>query len=88
MNRTEAHLFRACAVAFASAFIALPAFAQSPETTGSLRHEIFVSSQADNYLRYLQTVGKVPEHPWSSRGFSEREIRKLTAKDSASPWSD
>ena len=55
------------AVAFASAFIALPAFAQSPETTGSLRHEIFVSRQADNYLRYLQTVGKVPEHPWSSR---------------------
>ena len=88
MNRTEAQLFRACAVAVASAFIALPAFAQSPETTGSLRHEIFVSSPADNYLRYLQTVGKVPEHPWSSRGFSEREIRKLTANDSASPWGD
>ena len=39
MNRTEAQLFRACAVAIASAFIVLPAFAQSPETVGSLRHE-------------------------------------------------
>ena len=86
MNRTEAHLFRVSVAAAAAVFIAHPGSAQSPETTGSLRHEIFVSSQADNYLRYLQTVGKVPEHPWSSRGFSEREIRKLTAKDSASPW--
>ena len=88
MNRTEAHLFRVCAAAAAAAFMALPAFAQSPATTGGLRNEVFVSSHADNYLRYLQTVGKVPEQPWSSRGFSERELRKLLSKDSASPWRD
>ena len=88
MNRTEAHLFRVCAAAAAAAFMALPAFAQSPATTGGLRNEVFVSSHADNYLRYLQTVGKVPEQPWSSRGFSERELRKMLSKDSASPWRD
>jgi hypothetical protein len=88
MNRTEAQLFRVSAVALTAAITALPAFAQSPETTGSLRQEVFVAGQADNYLRYLQTVGKVPEHPWSSRGFSERELRKLISKDSASPWRD
>ena len=88
MNRTEAHLFRVCAAAAAAAFIALPAFAQSPVTTGSLRHEIFVSSQAESYLRYLQTLGKVPDRPWSSRGFSERELRKMLATDSAGPWKE
>lgn len=87
MNRTEARIFRVIVAAFA-AVTAFPQIASSqlPETTGSLRHEVFVGSIADSYLRYLQTVGKVPEHPWSSREFSARELESLMPKDSVHPW--
>src|SRR5678809_1637285 len=87
MNRTEASIFRVviAAVTTLAAFSSF-ASAQSPVTTGSLSHEVFVSSLADSYLRYLQTIGKVPEHPWSLRGFSERELDKLIPADSAHPW--
>lgn len=89
MNRSEAQLFRvAIAATLASSAIALSAHAQTPETSGTLRHEIFVSEPGESYLRYLQTVGKVPEHPWSSRGFSQRELRSLIPKDTALPWAD
>jgi hypothetical protein len=89
MNRTEASIFRVviAAVTTLAAFSSF-ASAQSPVTTGSLRHEVFVSSLADSYLRYLQTIGKVPEHPWSIRGFSERELDELIPSDSAHPWHD
>src|SRR4029079_16235782 len=89
MNRTEARIFRVVIAAFA-AVQGIPqiASAQSPVTTGSLRHEVFVSSVAESYLRYLQTVGKVPLYPWMSRGFSQRELRRLIPRDSAHPWHD
>jgi hypothetical protein len=89
MNRTEASIFRVViALVTTLAGFSRIAPAQSPVTTGSLRHEVFVSSLADSYLRYLQTVGKVPEHPWSIRGFSERELNSMIPADSAHPWHD
>lgn len=89
MNRTEVDIFRVV-IAAAAAIAAFPqiAPAQSPEASGSLRHEIFVSSVAESYLRYLQSIGKVPEYPWSSRGFSQRELGRLIPKDSLHPWRD
>lgn len=87
MNRTEALLFRLVTAAFAAVItVSSSVIAQSPATTGTLRHEVFVSSPAENYLRYLQSVGKVPSQPWSSRGFSERELERLMPKDSVHPW--
>jgi hypothetical protein len=62
--------------------------AQTPETAGSLRHEVFASSTPESYLRYLQSIGKVPEQPWSSRAFSTRELDRMIAQDSAHPWAD
>lgn len=90
MNRTEAPIFRIVfALALTSASGALPASAQTePPTEGSLRREVFVSSPGESYLRYLQTLGKVPAYPWTSRGFSQREIRRLLPRDSANPWAD
>src|SRR5215208_4372577 len=89
MNRTEALIFRVV-IAAVTTLAGFPVIssAQSPVTTGSLRHEVFVSSLADSYLRYLQTIGKVPEHPWSIRGFSERELSNMIPTDSAHPWHD
>ena len=52
----------------------------------SLSREIFPGSIADNYLRYLQSVGRVPVSQWTSRPFSQRELSRLIPSDSAHPW--
>lgn len=89
MNRTEARLFRlALAASLATIALSSPSLAQVPLTSGTLRHEVFASEPGESYLRYLQTVGKVPEYPWSSRGFSQRELSRLVPTDTALPWTD
>lgn len=89
MNRTEAPLFRVwLAASLAAIALPSPSLAQIPLTSGTLRHEVFASEPAESYLRYLQTVGKVPEYPWSSRAFSQRELDYLIPKDTALPWND
>ncbi|HZJ00154.1 MAG TPA: hypothetical protein VFD22_05795, partial [Gemmatimonadaceae bacterium] len=86
MNRNGANVARAMC-ALLSVFSSI---ASGQVTAGdrSVRHEIFPNSVADNYLRYLQTVGKVPLYPWSSRPFSQRELSKLLPKDSVHPWAE
>ena len=88
MNRTEALFFRVIACLAGAALLSSVSAAQTMETTGSMRHEVFASSVAESYLRYLQSIGKVPEQPWSSRPFSSRELDRMLAKDSAHPWAD
>ncbi|HEX6573589.1 MAG TPA: hypothetical protein VF042_01345 [Gemmatimonadaceae bacterium] len=88
MNRTEALLFRTIVCLSGAVIFSSASPAQSPETTGTLRHEVFTSSVAEDYLRYLQSAGKVPDQPWSSRPFSSRELARMIPKDSAHPWSD
>lgn len=60
--------------------------AQMTQSGDSFRSEIFVGSQPENYLRYLQTEGLVPLYPWASRAFSPREIDHLIPTDTAHPW--
>lgn len=61
---------------------------QSVDEGDSFRSEIFVGSQPENYLRYLQTTGLVPLYPWSSRQFSPRELDRLIPPETSHPWSD
>ena len=87
MNRTS----RAATFALSLAFLILAVpfsspFAQTGEEGASFRSELFPNSPAESYLRYLQTVGRVPLYPWSSRAFSPRELDRLVPKDSAHPW--
>jgi hypothetical protein len=80
---------RAVAIANLSLATASVASAQQAATGGdSFRSEIFVGSQPENYLRYLQTSGLVPLYPWSSRAFSPRELDRLIPRDTAHPWHD
>ena len=88
MNRTEALFLRVIACLAGAALVSSVSAAQTIETTGSMRHEVFASSVAESYLRYLQSIGKVPDQPWSSRAFSARELDRMLAKDSAHPWAD
>jgi hypothetical protein len=43
-------------------------------------------SEMEDYLRVLQISGRAPLYPWSIRGFSRREIARLTSADSSGPW--
>lgn len=47
---------------------------------------ITAGGEMDNYLRYLQSLGKVPVTSWSLRQFSPRTIDTLVTADSAHPW--
>jgi len=60
-------------------------WAQSPTTAGG-RSEVFVSSEVENYLRYLQTIGASGLYPWSVRSFSPREVDSLVPRGGAHPW--
>jgi hypothetical protein len=67
--------------------LAAPAHAASQEV-GRMggRSEVFVNSEMENYLRYLQTTGEVALYPWSIRAFSPREVDRLLTPDSVHPW--
>lgn len=48
---------------------------------------VFVGTDEENYLRYLQSAGKVGQYPWSLRGFSPAEMDRLQTPKDSSPWS-
>jgi len=50
--------------------------------------EVFVNSEAEDYLRLLQVTGRIPLYPWSVRGFSLREVESLAPAAEDHPWSD
>lgn len=45
------------------------------------------NGEEETYLRYLQISGAVRRYPWSLRGFSPGETRKLVAIVGTHPWS-
>lgn len=45
------------------------------------------NGEMEIYLRYLQVAGTIPPYPWSVRGFSPNEAKRLAAKGGAHPWS-
>jgi hypothetical protein len=63
-----------------------PLWSQIPSTTVAPPF-VAVGSDEDSYLRYLQTVGLVPEYPWSIRGFSPQEMERLGVRKASQPWS-
>jgi hypothetical protein len=60
------------------------AFAQPASATMG---DFATGSEFESYLRVLQVAGIAPPYPFSIRGFSPREIRKLVSQDSTGPWS-
>ncbi|MEO5904039.1 MAG: hypothetical protein ABIQ55_08520, partial [Gemmatimonadaceae bacterium] len=77
--RSVARLAMAGAMAFS---IVGTASAQS----GAGGAEVFAGSEFENYLRYLQTLGKSKSTVWSIRSFSPEEVDKLAPTDSLHPW--
>ena len=48
---------------------------------------MFAGSVFESYLRYLQSLGKTSDEPWSIRGFSFEETDARAPVDSLHPWS-
>lgn len=63
------------------------AVAQAAPDVGG-RSEIFVGSELENYLRFLQIDGTSELYPWSVRGFSSREVERLLPRQSPHPWAE
>ena len=51
------------------------------------RAEVFAGGELENYLRYLQTLGRVAQYPWGVRAFSPAELDGLAPSDTTLPWS-
>lgn len=79
----------AAAVLFAGTCLVPAAPAQeAAERTGvDVRGEVFVGSEAEQYLRLLQITGEAAPYPWSVRGFSMAELDGLAAElGTGHPW--
>jgi hypothetical protein len=59
--------------------------AQEPVPAGGAG-EIWAGGEQEEYLRYLQTLGKSELYPWSLRGFSLHEIDRLAPRGVDHPW--
>jgi hypothetical protein len=46
-----------------------------------------VGSEWEEYLRFLQSLGKTAAYPWSVRAFSPDEVDRILPADSLHPWS-
>jgi hypothetical protein len=74
-----------------SGFIALIIFAapvagQSEASIAGARGGVPAGGELDNYLRYLQTMGRVPLDAWGLRPFSAAEVDSLSKVNGAHPW--
>ncbi|MGI9044896.1 MAG: capsule assembly Wzi family protein [Gemmatimonadaceae bacterium] len=76
--------FRACLLMVAgfAVLAPIPSHAQSSGGHG----EVFVGSEFESYLRYLQTTGKSRHTIWSIRGLSPGQLDALAPSDTLHPW--
>jgi hypothetical protein len=78
--------FRPIAI-FVTALAALLIGPGSARAQSSGGHgEVFVGSEFESYLRYLQTLGKSPPSSWSIRHLSPGQLDALAPSDSLHPW--
>ncbi|MDQ2891389.1 MAG: capsule assembly Wzi family protein [Gemmatimonadota bacterium] len=64
------------------------AAAQSETSVEGARGGVVAGGEMDNYLRYLQTMGKVPLAAWGLRPFSAAEVDSLTTATGRHPWAN
>lgn len=62
------------------------AVSQSAASIAGAEGGVPAGGELDNYLRYLQTIGRVPLRPWSLRTFSAAEVDSLSNANGAHPW--
>lgn len=55
-------------------------------TRAGLTRWVYPGYDAENYLRYLQTLEVVPKYPWSVRAFSPLDLQQLAPQVQNHPW--
>lgn len=60
--------------------------AQSARAIPAAHGGIAVGRDLDEYLRYLESLGRTPLEPWGLRAFSPPVVDSLTAVHGAHPW--
>ncbi len=60
--------------------------AQSEASIAGARGGVVAGGELDNYLRYLQTIGRVPLGAWGLRPFSAAEVDSLSKVSGTHPW--
>lgn len=60
--------------------------AQSQASLAGTSGGIVAGGETDGYLRYLQTIGRVPLRSWELRPFSAPEVDELASVAGAHPW--
>lgn len=75
-------------VVIASATVVQPPtlLAQSAQSINGARGGIYVGGDLDNYLRYLESMGRTPVLPWGLRGFAPSVVDTLTAIRGNHAW--
>jgi len=81
-NTVRAVLTGATGLLFCSSSLA----AQSDASIAGARGGVVAGGELDNYLRYLQTIGRVPLAAWGIRPFSAAEVDSLSKIKGAHPW--
>lgn len=81
-NTVRAVLTGATGLLFLSSSLA----AQSDASIAGARGGVVAGGELDNYLRYLQTIGRVPLAAWGLRPFSAAEVDSLSKINGAHPW--
>lgn len=76
---------------FGPAIVALlllsaPAHAQSASAVEGASGGVTVGGELDNYLRYLESLGRTPLLPWGLRPFSPSVVDSLSDVRGAHPW--
>jgi hypothetical protein len=64
--------------------VAVPDAARAQSSGG--HGEVFVGTEFESYLRYLQTLGKSAPSVWSIRGLSPSQLDALAPSDTLHPW--
>ncbi|MEO7647626.1 MAG: hypothetical protein ABIV11_05245 [Gemmatimonadaceae bacterium] len=79
-------LRRRCLLLVPFFFGIAPAVPVAAQATRTSMLDYATGSEFEDYLRALQVAGLTESYPWSIRGFSRREIKRLAAADTAGPW--
>jgi hypothetical protein len=87
LRKSRARTVASCSLlpALVAIGIALPLHPASSQTLGG-KAEVFVGSEFESYLRYLQTLGKSKSTVWSIRSLSPSQIDALSPTDTIHPW--
>lgn len=82
--------------ALAALLVAAPAVGQRPVEDSvpgvtsagmpAVHAEVFAGSELERYLRALQLTDQASLYPWSIRGFSQRELKRIAPSAPDHPW--